>query len=822
MGCLILNRRFTAYFVAFCLCTGSCTTAATLRDLFETVGLTSETLGVHEPAVDYDTSSSAMQKVIQSGVYAHYLAQTDREDKAGADFRTLLESEDVFNKTQILRNLARVAYGKQDLEKALEFAQRAYNLETTETETLILLGQVFLAKAQNSEKSILFKSGKEDFLNEALNYLDQANREETSNTLVLEALARVYLSQQNIEKVTDCYKQIVEIAPRDMERQNILINILLSTENYADAVVQLEKLAQTRRGFPAIYEMQSTCYFELKQYDEALDRAKQGLLLDARNRKLVTAFDKAATELSKKGNASVISKYKQFADEYPHSMSIQKLYALKLEDTKAPEAEISAQWMSVLKAEPESHETLLHLALRLAKQGKVAEATEYSMKALDIDPTNTEVYELVCTLLDDEGKTSESIELVERGIRLMPGNGELYWLLHKEQFKAGLFTEAYDTLRRGSESSSPSANVLSAFAARLDNDNETTVAHELHRKAMELAPDNAEIFANYYAYLLFNGQILEAGKVASQITRKFQSQTTDSHIILGMAAIKACNLPIAILNFRKSLSGEMKSPIAAVQLVLLLNQMKDNGAAIEFLNSPKANEMLNEETRLRLLAVNYFYNKNIEKAMTTLEKLEQSRKENSFSILQTKLDFYLQSEDFENAQKTLKLMTKEADADGDDIAAMQSTYYSKMKVFEQSKSVLKKQIESAKPDDRMDNLYYMLGSVYFEQKEYDLAMPHLQKAIELNPNNQAALNALAYLYSVLNINIEKAEYYIDKALLFAPEQPAYWDTKGWVLYRKGNFKRSKMWIDAAKGVMGMDDLELNEHSDAVNKALETH
>jgi tetratricopeptide (TPR) repeat protein len=61
----------------------------------------------------------------------------------------------------------------------------------------------------------------------------------------------------------------------------------------------------------------------------------------------------------------------------------------------------------------------------------------------------------------------------------------------------------------------------------------------------------------------------------------------------------------------------------------------------------------------------------------------------------------------------------------------------------------------------------------------------LRRLIELKPDNAHAYNALGYSLADHNERLDEAQQLIDKALQLSPEDPFIMDSKGWVLYRRG-------------------------------------
>lgn len=63
---------------------------------------------------------------------------------------------------------------------------------------------------------------------------------------------------------------------------------------------------------------------------------------------------------------------------------------------------------------------------------------------------------------------------------------------------------------------------------------------------------------------------------------------------------------------------------------------------------------------------------------------------------------------------------------------------------------------------------------------------NLRKLIQLQPDHAHAYNALGYSFAERGENLDEAGRLIDKALELAPEDPFILDSKGWLLYRRGD------------------------------------
>lgn len=113
-------------------------------------------------------------------------------------------------------------------------------------------------------------------------------------------------------------------------------------------------------------------------------------------------------------------------------------------------------------------------------------------------------------------------------------------------------------------------------------------------------------------------------------------------------------------------------------------------------------------------------------------------------------------------------------------------------------------------EPQSDRVHFALGALYDESKDKDKTIEYMQKAIELNPHNAAALNYLGYTYADMGVELDRAERLIIRALALAPNDGFYIDSLGWVYYRKGDFQRAVQQLEKAVHLV-VDDPVIIEH-----------
>lgn len=72
-----------------------------------------------------------------------------------------------------------------------------------------------------------------------------------------------------------------------------------------------------------------------------------------------------------------------------------------------------------------------------------------------------------------------------------------------------------------------------------------------------------------------------------------------------------------------------------------------------------------------------------------------------------------------------------------------------------------------------------------------------EKALELDPANDLAMNNYAYFLATSDGNLLRAKELISKAVLYNPGSSTYYDTYAWVLFKLGDLEEAKRYIDMA-------------------------
>ncbi|MDK1032568.1 MAG: hypothetical protein QGD94_11210, partial [Planctomycetia bacterium] len=87
--------------------------------------------------------------------------------------------------------------------------------------------------------------------------------------------------------------------------------------------------------------------------------------------------------------------------------------------------------------------------------------------------------------------------------------------------------------------------------------------------------------------------------------------------------------------------------------------------------------------------------------------------------------------------------------------------------------------------------------LYLGMDDREKTAKALVDVLKMKPDFAPANNDLGYIWAERGVNLKKAEKMIRLAVKADPENPAYLDSLGWVLYKKGKFAKAAKWLGAA-------------------------
>lgn len=138
--------------------------------------------------------------------------------------------------------------------------------------------------------------------------------------------------------------------------------------------------------------------------------------------------------------------------------------------------------------------------------------------------------------------------------------------------------------------------------------------------------------------------------------------------------------------------------------------------------------------------------------------------------------------------------------------------------YEQAISVAEEGLDIALLRNDKTDLLVTVADASYELGLYEKSFETYDEVLELDPNNDGAMNNYAYYLAEQNTRLEDALEMINTALKANPNRPTYTDTKGWVLYQMGRYDEALIELKKAFDFF-KNDREVGEHYAACLRKL---
>jgi tetratricopeptide (TPR) repeat protein len=633
-------------------------------------------------------------------------------------------------------------------------------------------------------------------LPDAIALLEKALEDEPDSVAVLRRLSRICFAVGRTEQAIKYSKQALEFNPDDTDTISRLVAFYTSNRRGSNAVAA-EELLKGLLGNPnldkhsaghllAEYELGKLYANKLQQPEKAADAFTQ----------VVDALDeRAANRLSPKDQRLVLGNdpeeaYLEFGDVFLAA--------------RRPELAIKAFQHGLVYA-PDHPQIRVKLAQTLLELGRPQEALDVIESHIKRQPQGREGYELLAKALTALGRAGEITPRLEEAARLDAQNLPLQYSL----------------------------------ADRYRETGQTAKAEALYKKLLESTP-TPQGYAALADSLFQRRQTDDLVRVITQALTRFQNQPRDAGIAVDSVLKKIVDAPEyageVIDAGRKLLTAEPPAIDRAVGTDLLVHvatNSKDPKNLEKFLPVQRLALRWNPTpaTYRQLAGVLSLVHKPAEAAEVVEQLMEKFPDERNVQMLDELATLLLSADDKEKALKAereaakleprdprlqyrLILMLVQNNKPDEALATAREMLKNDPAnpIFNQAKGYVLTQFERndeaiafyqglleryPNKDEIVKVVHSGLSVVYINLGNFAKAENELEILLERDPDDPGVNNDLGYLYADQGKNLEKAEAMIRKALVDSPDNAAYLDSLGWVLYKRGNLKEAAERLEAA-------------------------
>jgi tetratricopeptide (TPR) repeat protein len=684
--------------------------------------------------------------------------------EASIEFRNAIQIDDRLAAAHW--GLSKAYEGLQRLPESFEELKRAVELDSTNLEAAVKLGNLYVAgsrgradliaegerlaklvlqKEPNNIEghillgSVLFAQNQRDQAFQELNHAVDLDPKRVESYL---SLARFYIVTNDQAKAEDTFKRAISLNGNSALAHTEYGKFFVQQGKPAEAEAELKKAVEVEPNDRTSRFVLASFYLVNKQFDKAEESYK-----------ILTELDKDKPEAP-----AVLADFYAVANRPDEAIKI---------------------YQGILAKSPEYMQGRYRLAEIMLTRGDYAGASAQIDEALKKDSHDRQALLLRARVRSQGGQNDykAAVDDLKEVLRQEPNSRPGLYFMSQVNFNMGLLDQARSyaaELEKNYPDYLP-AKLLQVQINVTGGDPKAALrqATDLLDRAGKTAPDRdntpqmiAEIRARtYVARAIAQGQL-----------HNFPAARAD---LLAAREI-APNQP-DIYNNLAGLSLAEEKPEDALAAY-------ENALSIDSTNFAALGGVINVYARL----------KQTDKAHARIDKVLAANPNNA-SLHFLKAQIYGVEQNAQGAQAEL---TKALELDPNYINA----YYSLAALFisshqeDRAIEAYRKVLER-KPDN--PGIYTLIGMLEDARKNYDASAQNYRKALELDPNSAIAANNLAWLYAQYDKgNLDEAVRLAQGVVQKSPNIAGFVDTLGWVYFKKGLYAAAAEQLQKAVDLDG--------------------
>jgi tetratricopeptide (TPR) repeat protein len=375
-------------------------------------------------------------------------------------------------------------------------------------------------------------------------------------------------------------------------------------------------------------------------------------------------------------------------------------------------------------------------------------------------------------------------------LKYKPSDLEAKFALALILFYSGKINEARETLLEILHSNSSHQNAIDFLGEIyfLTNRLEALQFLKFQWETNHLKPESY----SYYLYILLQGRYKTAKEFFEKSSSRYKNRISNYIALIEIyKKTQEREKLIPIYLQAAKLSYTFKDNLRAIKL---MKELIELGQKFSELKEPIAVDYefiasCYEDMGANYLALNYI-RKAISHANSKAEKLR-------FQIHEANLLRSQSLKRYGESNKILKSLL-EQDPNLDGVYFDLGLNHFSMGKYRESLEYYSRAIELS----NKQSYYYYYRAISYEKLGYIQETEiDLRKSIELDPNFAPAYNFLGYMFAEKNIELEESLRLIRKAIDLEPDNPAYQDSLGWILFRFGKHEEALHHLQLAEELM---------------------
>lgn len=463
------------------------------------------------------------------------------------------------------------------------------------------------------------------------------------------------------------------------------------------------------------------------------------------------------------------------------------------------------------KLQPKNAAVNFKLAECYAQQNDADKALNLALTSSELDPKNKYYSMLLAQLYERKKKYKEAIKTYEKIVKQGPGNDEVLLNIANIQMFMGEYKEAIKTYERLEAIYGVNEEIVRQKQLLYLKENRLEDAIAEWRKLIAVNPDDQNLVLDLSNLLYVNNRLAEA-KLLLEAQLSKNADSPFANLMLYEIYKKENQKKKADLELEKAFTSSQLGIDAKIGVIvgLIRSISTDSTAKSEALrlseslvkvhpNDSKSYAMLGD-----ILAIS-------EKKQEALKSYIKSiTLDNShYKIWQQVI--FLASE-LNQSDTIIKYSKKAIEVFptqplfyyyGGSAFAIKKEYGQSLQMLRSGKKVV------VNNNELLVQFFSQMGDVYNSLKQYSQSDSCYEEALKLDQDNVHILNNYSYYLSLRKEKLERAKKMCERMLQKSPDEPAYLDTYGWVLYQLKEYSDAKKFIE--KALLKTNDATIVEH-----------
>ena len=456
------------------------------------------------------------------------------------------------------------------------------------------------------------------------------------------------------------------------------------------------------------------------------------------------------------------------------------------------------------------------MALREVRLHRFEKAAEHFREVAGFDTTNSSSHQQLAINLLRAGETDEAYRSLEKSLRYFPDDTELNMMAADILVVRKEYERALTHYQRVSQGDPTSSRAYLLQGTVYEYLNQPNLALGIYKKMTQVEPKNP-LGYHYLARtdILF-GRLQEArGHLERALELRPNLLQSREYLAwvwekLGNAeeAAKEYKLLLKLDPFNKKIH-ESLAALSTFVMPADVSTTEYHSAAEKMLGPPQVHMKIGTiyyEQGLHLKSLDEFqlvrsYNQSREILMVlsrvyeilgrvdrAIDELEVLRKMEPQSIRLMVYAARLYSLDNQPIETVRVLQNAIVTAPQND------TLYHSLALahisVDQLDSAIARMQQAIALNENKDSYYFELGALLERTGQYENAVQNMKRTIELNPTHSNAHNFLGYMYATQGKSLDKALNHLQKALSIQPKNGYFYDSLGWIYYKRGESERA--------------------------------